>query len=203
MSKTTAQTTTTTTTTTDNVELDEILETKDGKEYLEICELAGDTTKSKIYADKRSAANWIVKFNSWVASSKPKISMPKSTEVVKIPSNIIRINDRGIDYMYMEFQDGSVDGYDVKIKYATETHPTTGEEVAISSIASKTTVYTTEFSEQLAKNWIEKAKRLVPLDLSWKMYLKVGDRTHILSEKSFFKPYSELMDLLSKNKLLV
>ena len=186
-----------------NAELDEILETKDGKEYLEICELAGETTKSKIYADDREAASWIVKFNAWVASNKPKITMPKSSEDIKIPSNIVRINDRGIDYMYMTYQDGSIEGYDVKIKYATETHPTTGEVVTTSIPASKIIVYNTEFSEQIAKSWIEKAKRLVPLDLTWKMYLKVGDRAYIISEKFFFKPYKELMYMVSNKKSLV
>ena len=186
-----------------NAELDEILETKDGKEYLEICELAGETTKSKIYADDREATSWIVKFNAWVASNKPKITMPKSSEDIKIPSNIVRINDRGIDYMYMTYQDGSIEGYDVKIKYATETHPTTGEVVTTSIPASKIILYNIEFSEQIAQSWIEKAKRLVPLDLTWKMYLKVGDRAYILSEKFFFKPYKELMQMISNKKSLV
>ena len=181
-------------------ELEEILDTEDGQKYLSMTELSGEATKDQLYADDVLRAEWITNFNAWLESDKPKIAMPKVSADVKIPAFIIKCHDRGRDYMYIIYQDGTIEGKKINKKYASEKNEITGKVYGSDIVTSTSTVYDIPFNDVQARIWIKSAKQLVPPHLNWRMYIQSGTMVHTVSEKNFFKSHRELMDIIADNK---
>ena len=183
-------------------ELDKILKGDDGQDYLKITELAGQTTKQHLYEHPTDRAKWIADYNAWLMSDKPKPKMPVPTANVRIPSSLVRFRDRGVEYVYTKYQDGSADGITYTTNYAVETDPQTGQKVQTNIVESRTPEYTQPFDERYCRGVIEQAKKLVPPEMGFVLYLKTTNGVHILSEKNFFRNYDDIVrDIAAKQVL--
>ena len=168
-----------------NLELDVLLDTADGKEFLKISELSGKTTKQKLYEDEHEAEQFKADYHAWIQAKKPKPEMPNIEGKINVPCSIVRVIDRAQPYYFVEYQDGTIEGIEYKIRYAQEEGPD-GKKYDTNIIESRTPQYQYKWNKSNVKKVIETAKKLVQPHQGWSMYTKQGDALELYQDEEKF-----------------
>lgn len=188
---------------TDLSDIEKILDSTEGKEYLAICEVSKRTTREQILSTEIASAQFRSDYNIWIAGGKPLPIVPKSSDQIQIPAFLVKIMSRGKEYLYVEYQSGEKTGVKHNTTFAKETHPISGEQYTTTVVESRVPVYSIPFTESAAKKWIKTATDLVPPTLSYDLLIVAGDRSYSVSEKNFLKPYQEIMEMINRKESII
>ena len=114
---------------------------------------------------------------------------------------MIKVQDRGVDYLYFEFDDGRVEGIAYDVEYAEEIDPTTGEKYQTNIELKRTEKYLMPFDDNRVREMLQVAKTARREHVS--LYVRDGDRTwKISNEENFFQPVSWIIEQVAARKSL-
>lgn len=152
-----------------------VLNTEDGRQFLNMLEATGKTTKKSIMASNFNKQEFTAEFHTWVNHGKPEAIMPEMNMKEKCPSQIVRVYDRGEPKFFVNFDDGTTEGRLERHTYGHSIDPVTGEKKPNNRVVGTTIEYTMKWDPSLIKKHISDAKRLARADQNWMMCVKNGD----------------------------
>ena len=185
-----------------STQIDKILETPEGQEYLKMCEITGSMQKHELYEDPIKATDFSAAYYRWLEAEKPKLKMPPmpNQSKIKIPRTFSRLIYKGDEYVVIENSDGTKEGVKYKPKYAEETHPNTLLPMDIGVVIGHSAEYFLKFDPEELKARMAHAKNLLEVGQDYKCYIYTNDRNYICSPENFLRPWKDLMQDIAQRK---
>ena len=185
-------------------ELDVILATDDGKQYLEMCQVTGVVTRDQLYGDPIKTSKFTSDYYRWKDAGKPSIQMPTMPEPVEIviPKKFSRRLHRGREHMTIRNNNGTEEGVKHEKIYHTDTHPITGAKIQLEAYDKTKHIYTLEFDPVDVKKRMERAANLMDAGEKFHCYIIVGDMTYALTPKNFMRSREDLVKAIAKKEPL-
>lgn len=185
-------------------QIDTILATPDGLQYLNMCEVTGQTTKQQLYDSPVKATDWSAAYYRWIEAEKPQARMPETPqgEAIAILQGLVRLKHRDKEYLIVENTNGTKEGVTYKPIYAKEDHPITGVPMKMDVIVGKDITYFLEFDADETRARMEHATKLLEVGHQFNCYIQLTDKMHSVTHKNFLRPWDELIQDIAHKKVL-
>ena len=175
-------------------------ENPDAAEFMQICKMTGEVENSD-GLDEYAQAEWLVKFEQWKETGKPRPNMPRiSHKDIVYTTAVYRIREGGRDKVYCYQSDGSELGTKNQITYEKTVNPLTGkEENDLKNIKRIQKLYTKTFDYSEITEIISHSEKFMPAGSDIQLYVIFANGAkNACSKENFFKSYEDLVDMVNK-----